>query len=70
MTDQWQVAYTLDGWGEDQTVRSETAEHAAWQVALDMASRGFEDRIALIGVYPKAPNGAQNGTVSTAKDHR
>lgn len=48
----WEVAYCLDDWGESQIVRAESEPEAAWLAALELADRGFSDRIGFVAVYP------------------
>jgi hypothetical protein len=46
----WDVLVKLDGHPERQSVRALTAYHAAWSVALDLADRGFAERVELVSV--------------------
>jgi hypothetical protein len=50
----WEVAYQLDGWGESYTARADTAGEAVWKAALDLADRGFGDRVQFVAVYERA----------------
>ena len=50
----WEVAYQLDGWGESYLARTDTAEEAAWKAALELAYRGFGDRVQFVAVYDRA----------------
>ena len=46
----WDVAYTLDGCLEIYPLRAACAAEAAWKVALDLADRGFGDRVLFVSV--------------------
>lgn len=41
----WDVVYTLDDWPEVTTTRARNAAQAAFNVALELADRGFGDRV-------------------------
>lgn len=47
----WEVIYELDGEAEQNIIPADSAEHAAWVTARDLAERGFAGRIELVGVY-------------------
>ena len=60
----WEVAYTLDGWGESIIVRAHTEAEAAWKAALEMADRGFRERVLFITVYSAGkPKNGKTGTI-------
>ena len=53
----WEITYTLDDWPARNSLRAASGEQAAWDTALDLADRGFGDRVKFTAVKPRAEHG-------------
>lgn len=60
----WTVAYRLDNWPETAHIRAGTSAEAAFKAALDLADRGFGERVEFTSVTQVVSRG--NEVVSEA----